>query len=156
MEPWFIESQKHTIALTEQWKNATHIRGTGSFTVTQGIPLSKPTLPWLEPATGDGGGGYALAAGGGSIEMPKGSGNLILVLPMLASFPDGTTVECTGDAFVGQVAECGGWVIRVSEADETGGSFELLAYPKVEGYKLTWGAIGPVEDEIPTADDGTP
>jgi hypothetical protein len=162
MEPWFIESQKHTIELTEQWKNAIKIRGTGNFTVTHNLPVTKPMLPWLEPAIKNdpnilpGNNQYTLTVSGGGSDMPKGSGIQYLRLGMSAFSPDSAPMECTGNAFVGQVAECGGWVIRVNDANQGDGSFELLSYPKIPGYKLSWTGIGPVEDEVPIVDGGTP
>jgi hypothetical protein len=153
MEPWFVESQANTKILTDRWRDAGPIPGTGIFVVKGGLPLSDPTVPWLEPMGGVEPGAvrsdsrYHFSAGSGGIEMPEGSGDYYLVLPMSVAVPKGLSepVECYGDAFVGQVAECGGWVVRVVEANAEGGAFVLLAHPDAPRHRLMWGPDNPVD-----------
>jgi hypothetical protein len=150
MEAWRVDEKKHTAELTAKWKDVGRVVGTTTYTVREPIPLSDPYVPWLYPIDPEkaSDGGYYLGVGGGSFEEPKGSGNYYLLLPMRATFPRSVSTdatECHGAAFPGQVAECGGWVIRVLDVNQNGGgSFELLAYPDVPGYRLMQGENDPV------------
>ena len=130
---WRLEQRAETEALTLEWADAPAVFG--QYSVTQGIGVSDPSVPIVEAVDGRTAG---LIAGGGTVEEPDGSGEYYLVLPMLVTESDAAGVEiasqeCTGRLFGGQVAECGGWVVRaVGARADGGGVFEVLAVP--EGF----------------------
>lgn len=143
----FERSQARARELTARWEGAGPLAGTDAYRVRNAIPVPEPALPRLEAAAGAGGDASARAAcdvgSAGAYPVPGGGDGVgdphYLVLPMTASTwraDDAGRVsgfertEHRARLLPGQVAECEGWVLRLTDVDPDGsGTLELLAIP---------------------------
>ena len=140
-----LAAQDRAAELAATWGDAEALPGTGRYAVEPGRGVSDPSVPSARGADGAATAATLTIGSTGTRQEVTGVGGAAVVdLALTAATWDTTkeqewaeveAVECGAPVMLDQLAECGGWVLRVlSTTPDGGATVELVAAP--EGFAI--------------------
>ncbi|TGO03848.1 hypothetical protein [Serinibacter arcticus] len=140
-----LAAQDRAAELAATWGDAGAVPGTGRYAVEPGRAVSDPAVPSALGVDGAATAATLTVGSTGDGEAGDGeAGDVVVQLALTAATWDTTqeqewaevdAVECDALVRVDQLAECGGWVLRVRSTTPGGGAaVELVAVP--DGFEI--------------------